>query len=134
MNLSNHDVIRHGANRHPRAIIDLEAIRQNYRYLKQVAGGNRLIAVLKADAYGHGAREVATALEDADAFALSDCAEGLVLKSDPLTIGCPSGTCASDDCCEAPPMPSTDDTGSSSAPRAYAAMAVGAAAVLASKL
>eukprot|EP01043_Picozoa_sp_COSAG02_P037339 COSAG02_NODE_2793_length_8017_cov_6.303738_3_plen_667_part_00 len=74
------------------------------------------------------------ATEDADAFALSDCAEGLVLKSDPLTIGCPSGTCASDDCCEAPPMPSTDDTGSSSAPRAYAAMAVGAAAVLASKL
>ena len=64
-------MIRHGANRHPRAIIDLEAIRQNYRYLKQVAGGNRLIAVLKADAYGHGAREVAAALEDADAFAVA---------------------------------------------------------------
>ena len=39
----------HGANRHPRAIIDLEALKNNYRYLKQQAGGNRLIAVVKAD-------------------------------------------------------------------------------------
>jgi hypothetical protein len=40
-------------------------------------------------------------VEDDDAFALSDCASGLVLKSAPLTIGCASGTCGSDDCCEA---------------------------------
>ena len=40
--------------------------------------------------------------EDDDAFALADCDTGLVLKSNPLTIGCASGTCTSDDCCEAP--------------------------------
>lgn len=70
----------HGANRHPRAIIDLAALRHNYHYLKQVAGGSRLIAVLKADAYGHGANEVAAALPDADAFAVAAVGEALALR------------------------------------------------------
>ena len=70
----------HGANRHPRAIIDLEALRQNYRYLKKVARGNHLIAVLKADAYGHGAPEVARALDKADAFAVASVGEALALR------------------------------------------------------
>jgi len=71
----------HGPNRHPRAIIDLEALRQNYRYLKKVAGGKRLIAVVKADAYGHGAIEIAQALEDhADAFAVAAVGEALALR------------------------------------------------------
>ncbi len=48
------------------------------------------------------------ATDDADAFALSDCADGMVLRSNPLTIGCPSGTCTSSDCCEViPPSPAT---------------------------
>ncbi|MCP4472853.1 MAG: alanine racemase [Gammaproteobacteria bacterium] len=70
----------HGPNRHSRAIIDLEALRQNYRYLKKIAGGNRLIAVVKADAYGHGALEVARALDHADAFAVAAVGEGLALR------------------------------------------------------
>jgi alanine racemase len=70
----------HGANRHPRAIIDLAALRHNYRYLKQIAGGSRLIAVLKADAYGHGASEVADALADADAFAVAAVGEAQALR------------------------------------------------------
>ena len=70
----------HGTNRHPRAIIDLAALRHNYRYLKQAAGGNRLIAVLKADAYGHGAIEVAEALPEADAFAVAAVGEALSLR------------------------------------------------------
>lgn len=69
-------------NRHPRAIIDLQALRHNYRYLKQVAGDSRLIAVVKADAYGHGAIEVATALaDDADAFAVASVNEALSLRN-----------------------------------------------------
>jgi len=77
----------HGANRHSRAIIDLEALRQNYRYLKETAGGNRLIAVIKADAYGHGAVEVATALADADAdaFAVATVGEAVVLRQAGVT-------------------------------------------------
>ena len=70
----------HGANRHPRAVIDLAALKHNYRYLKQAAGGNRLIAVVKADAYGHGAVEVACALDDADAFAVAAVGEALALR------------------------------------------------------
>ncbi len=71
----------HGPNRHPRAIIDLDAIRHNYRYLKAAAGGNRLIAVVKADAYGHGAAEVARALADeADAFAVAAVGEAVALR------------------------------------------------------
>ena len=70
----------HGANRHSRVIIDLEALRHNYRYLKEAAGGNRLIAVIKADAYGHGALEVAAALKDADAFSVAAVGEAVALR------------------------------------------------------
>ena len=70
----------HGKNRHPRAIIDLEALRHNYRYLKKAAGGSRLIAVVKADAYGHGAAEVAHALPQADAFAVAAVGEAIALR------------------------------------------------------
>ena len=71
----------HGAYRHPYAVIDLSAVRHNYRYLKQQAGGNRLIAVVKADAYGHGAAEVAAALADeADAFAVAAVGEAVALR------------------------------------------------------
>ncbi len=70
----------HGPNRHSRAIIDLDAVRHNYQFLKQAAGGNRLIAVVKADAYGHGAVEVARALADADAFAVAAVGEAAALR------------------------------------------------------
>ena len=72
----------HGINRHPRAVIDLDAIRRNYQHLKQLSAGNRLIAVVKADAYGHGASQVAQALaDDADAFAVAAVGEALALRA-----------------------------------------------------
>ena len=42
----------------------------------------RIIAVVKANAYGHGAREVALALEEAGAamLACADIEEGIVLR------------------------------------------------------
>ncbi|MFT5505702.1 MAG: alanine racemase [Gammaproteobacteria bacterium] len=70
----------HGPNRHPRCVIDLKAIQHNYRTLKAIAGGNQLIAVVKADAYGHGAIEVAQSLPDADAFAVAAVGEGISLR------------------------------------------------------
>ena len=75
----------HGSNRHSSATIDLNAIRHNYKFLKETAGGNRLIAVVKADAYGHGAREVAKALPDADAFAVAALGEALSLREAGVT-------------------------------------------------
>ncbi|MDH3390001.1 MAG: alanine racemase [Gammaproteobacteria bacterium] len=70
----------HGLHRHPYAVIDLEALRHNYRHLQKIAGGNRLIAVVKADAYGHGAVAVARALADADAFAVAAVGEAASLR------------------------------------------------------
>jgi alanine racemase len=70
----------HGANRHPRAVIDLEALRHNHRYLKKTVGDSRLIAVVKADAYGHGAIEVTRALDHADAFAVASVGEAIALR------------------------------------------------------
>ncbi|NNE63888.1 MAG: alanine racemase, partial [Gammaproteobacteria bacterium] len=70
----------HGGKRHSRAVIDLNAIRHNYALLKQLAGGKRLIAVIKADAYGHGAFQVASALAYADAFAVASVGEAVALR------------------------------------------------------
>ncbi len=54
------------------AEIDLGAVRENVRQLlHRLPVGCRLIAVVKADAYGHGARPVATAVLEAGAWGLA---------------------------------------------------------------
>ncbi len=54
------------------ATIDLAAICHNYSLAKRCAPGRQAFAVVKAGAYGHGAREVVTALHDeADGFAVA---------------------------------------------------------------
>jgi alanine racemase len=50
--------------------IDLAALRRNVRRLREAAGEAELWAVVKADAYGHGAEDVAAAALDAGAAAL----------------------------------------------------------------
>jgi len=50
--------------------IDLAALRRNVRRLREAAGDAELWAVVKADAYGHGAEDVAGAALDAGAAAL----------------------------------------------------------------
>lgn len=47
------------------ATIDLGALRANYAEARRLAGGCELIAVVKADAYGHGVLPVARTLLDA---------------------------------------------------------------------
>ncbi|MCK4710299.1 MAG: alanine racemase [Gammaproteobacteria bacterium] len=66
--------------RHSRVIIDLEAIRLNYQFLKSTAANSKVIAVIKADAYGHGAIQVAKTLVDADAFAVATVMEAIELR------------------------------------------------------
>lgn len=64
-----------------RARIDLSALRHNYRHAKRLAPGCRAIAVLKADAYGHGAVAAARALAaEAEAFAVACIEEALTLR------------------------------------------------------
>lgn len=64
-----------------RALIDLQALRDNYRYARELAG-SRALAVIKAGAYGHGAARCAEALEaDADGFAVACIEEALELRA-----------------------------------------------------
>lgn len=63
--------------------IDLEALVHNARVLQgRLAPGCRLMAVVKADAYGHGAVPVARHLEreGIDAFAVACLEEGIILR------------------------------------------------------
>lgn len=62
--------------------IDLAAIRDNYRQLKEIASGAACAAVVKADAYGLGASRVAPALEDAgcDTFFVAHIGEAIALR------------------------------------------------------
>ena len=63
-----------------RAEIRLDRLRENYRTLKQIHGG-KMLAVLKADAYGHGALRCAHALADiADGFAVAFLEEARLLR------------------------------------------------------
>lgn len=64
-----------------RARINLEAIRHNYRYAKAVAPHAKAVAIIKANAYGHGAVRVAQALApEADAFGVACIEEAIELR------------------------------------------------------
>ena len=65
-----------------RAIIDLKAIAQNTVYVKKQIGEKTLCAVVKADAYGHGAKAVSSVCQKsgADYFAVAICEEGAELR------------------------------------------------------
>ncbi|GEK47145.1 alanine racemase [Bisbaumannia pacifica] len=63
------------------ADIDLEALRHNYCLARDLAPDSQAVAVLKADAYGHGAVACARALEDlAPAFAVACIEEAIALR------------------------------------------------------
>jgi alanine racemase len=63
-----------------RAIIDTSALRNNLRQIRSKAPGSRVMAVVKANAYGHGLVPTALALSEADAFAVARLDEGLALR------------------------------------------------------
>jgi alanine racemase len=58
------------------AAIDLDALRANYAEAVRLAAGRRVIAVVKADGYGHGAAPVARALVAAGCRALATWSVG----------------------------------------------------------
>lgn len=70
-------------NRPTKAYINLQALINNYRTLQQHAGvGMSVLPVIKANAYGHGAVEVAAALQKigVDFFAVATVAEAMAVK------------------------------------------------------
>jgi alanine racemase len=63
------------------AYIDQKAIRANFSYAQSLAPGANAVAVIKADAYGHGILQVAAALQDlAPMFGVATIDEALVLR------------------------------------------------------
>jgi alanine racemase len=62
------------------ATVDSGALRHNLNVVRQWAPKSRVMAVIKANAYGHGLVAVARALESADAFAVARVDEGLTLR------------------------------------------------------
>ena len=63
-----------------RALIDLAALRHNFQLAQQLSA-DKTLAVVKADAYGHGAVACAQALADlADGFAVACLEEALELR------------------------------------------------------
>ena len=70
------------ALRPTRAVVDLDAVASNARLLRQKGGDRPLCAVVKADAYGHGAVPVARRLEREGIarFAVATLEEGIGLR------------------------------------------------------
>jgi alanine racemase len=67
-------------SRPARARIDLQALRHNFSRVRQAAPHSRTMAIIKANAYGHGTVEVARALPDATAFGVACLEEAIALR------------------------------------------------------
>ncbi len=63
--------------------VDLAKIQNNYRTLKALVAPSEVMAVVKANGYGHGMHEVAQALEDiaVDALGVADLDEAIALRA-----------------------------------------------------
>lgn len=67
------------------AVISRCALRHNLQQVRRLAPHSRLIAVIKANAYGHGAPATALALKDADGYGVARLSEALVLRQEGIT-------------------------------------------------
>ena len=62
-------------------VINRRALRHNLQRLRELAPASKLVAVVKANAYGHGLLETARTLPDADAFGVARLEEALRLRA-----------------------------------------------------
>lgn len=62
------------------AVIDVAAVRHNLAAIRRQAPAAKIMAVIKANGYGHGALRVARALQDADGFAVARVDEAVRLR------------------------------------------------------
>jgi len=66
-------------SRGTKAIIDFDNLRHNFKVLSELAP-NKLVLVVKADAYGHGLKQVVAALDKVDCFAVATIDEALIVR------------------------------------------------------
>jgi alanine racemase len=64
-----------------RAIVDTTALRHNLGRVRELAPRSKVLAVIKANAYGHGIVPTAVALAGADGFAVARIEEGIALRA-----------------------------------------------------
>jgi alanine racemase len=64
-----------------RALVDTAALRHNLGTIRAYAPRAKVMAVVKANAYGHGLVSTALALADADSFAVARLEEGMALRA-----------------------------------------------------
>lgn len=69
----------------PLATIDAAALRHNLGVVRRLAPNSKVLAVIKADAYGHGMVGSAKALLDADAFGVARLNEAQTLRGAGVT-------------------------------------------------
>ena len=76
-------------NNRVKAVISLDAVEQNFREMrKNIAEDTKMIAVVKADAYGHGAVPIAHLIENHDyiwGFAAATAEEAVHLRQAGIT-------------------------------------------------
>ena len=63
-----------------KALIDIGALKSNYAFSLQKAGG-KCMPMVKANGYGHGMDNVCYALENADAFGVASIEEAMEIRS-----------------------------------------------------
>lgn len=63
-----------------KAYINLPALGHNLRLIKQIAPDSKVLAVIKANGYGHGICRVAQQLTEADGYAVASIDEALQLR------------------------------------------------------
>ena len=68
-----------------KAVIDLSACRHNLSVAQQAAPESKCIAIIKANAYGHGMVNVAKALTESDAFGVARIDEAIQLRKADIT-------------------------------------------------
>ena len=62
-------------------VIDIEALKHNFLRIKELAPHSKVMAIIKADAYGHGIVRVAKTLSNADAFGVACLEEAEQLRA-----------------------------------------------------
>lgn len=67
-------------SRPAKVVISLSALRHNFSRIRTLAPDSRIMAIVKADAYGHGIAHIAQSLEDADAFGVACLEEARELR------------------------------------------------------
>lgn len=72
-------------SRPARALLDARALQHNFERVRHYAGEAKVMAIIKANAYGHGLTWAARTLKDADAFGVASIEEGIELRKAGIT-------------------------------------------------